>query len=54
MTCAAVVAASGTFADDYPVHPTRVVVPEEYAVYLDGEMKRWATAAEAAGLKKTQ
>jgi len=26
--------------------------PEEFARYLDGEMKRWATVAEAAGLKK--
>ena len=25
---------------------------EEFARYLDGEMKRWATVAEAAGLKK--
>jgi tripartite-type tricarboxylate transporter receptor subunit TctC len=26
--------------------------PEEFARYLDGEMKRWVTVAEAAGLKK--
>jgi tripartite-type tricarboxylate transporter receptor subunit TctC len=26
--------------------------PEEFARYLDGEMKRWATVAEAAGLNK--
>jgi tripartite-type tricarboxylate transporter receptor subunit TctC len=26
--------------------------PEDFARYLDGEMKRWATVAEAAGLKK--
>jgi tripartite-type tricarboxylate transporter receptor subunit TctC len=26
--------------------------PEEFARYLDGEIKRWATVAEAAGLKK--
>jgi len=26
--------------------------PEEFAHYLDSEMKRWATVAEAAGLKK--
>src|SRR5262249_50259813 len=26
--------------------------PEEFARYLEGEMKRWATVAEAAGLKK--
>jgi tripartite-type tricarboxylate transporter receptor subunit TctC len=26
--------------------------PEEFARYLDGEMKRWATVAQAAGLKK--
>jgi tripartite-type tricarboxylate transporter receptor subunit TctC len=28
--------------------------PEEFVRYLDGEMKRWATVAEAAGLKKSQ
>jgi tripartite-type tricarboxylate transporter receptor subunit TctC len=28
--------------------------PEEFGRYLDGEMKRWATVAEAAGLKKQQ
>jgi tripartite-type tricarboxylate transporter receptor subunit TctC len=28
--------------------------PEEFARYLDGEMKRWATVAEAAALKKPQ
>ena len=28
--------------------------PEEFARYLDDEMKRWATVAEAAGLKKQQ
>ena len=28
--------------------------PEEFARYLDGEMTRWATVAEAAGLKKQQ
>jgi len=26
--------------------------PEDFARYLEGEMKRWATVAEAAGLKK--
>jgi tripartite-type tricarboxylate transporter receptor subunit TctC len=26
--------------------------PEEFGRYLDGEMKRWATVAQAAGLKK--
>ena len=26
--------------------------PEEFARYLDGEMKRWSTVAQAAGLKK--
>ena len=28
--------------------------PQEFGRYLDGEMKRWATVAEAAGLKKQQ
>jgi tripartite-type tricarboxylate transporter receptor subunit TctC len=26
--------------------------PEDFARYLEGEMKRWATVTEAAGLKK--
>jgi len=26
--------------------------PEEFARYLDGEMKRWGAVAQAAGLKK--
>jgi tripartite-type tricarboxylate transporter receptor subunit TctC len=26
--------------------------PEDFARYLDSEMKRWATVAEAAGLRK--
>jgi tripartite-type tricarboxylate transporter receptor subunit TctC len=26
--------------------------PEDFARYIDGEMKRWATVARAAGLKK--